>query len=155
MLTSGQPTKGQTMIGHQGGAWSLAFSPDGETLASGGGDNRVALWHTEPAHPLARPLDGHSNGVIGLEFSPDGALLASGSQDDGLLIFWDPASGQPLLPPIEADQSGLNSVAFSPDGTMLATGGAEDALRLWHAEAGSENFGREAYRATCPGLPAG
>ena len=103
----------------------VAFSPDGNTLATGGGrDGSIWLWNvTNPAHPtrIGQPLTGHIVAVRTVAFSPDGHTLASGSLD-GSIWLWNvtnPAHptriGQPLSGPV-----GLNSVAFSPDGHTLA-----------------------------------
>ena len=55
---------GGPLTGHTNTVWSVAFSPDGHTLASGSGDGTVRLWNlTDPAHPrpLGQPLTGHTN----------------------------------------------------------------------------------------------
>jgi WD40 repeat protein len=66
--------------------WDLAFSPDGQILASAGGDGEISLWSTEDGQRLDL-FQGHREGVTCLAFSPDGAWLASGSLDASVR-FW-------------------------------------------------------------------
>jgi serine/threonine protein kinase len=66
--------------GHTSWVSSVAFSPDGATLASGSADRTVRLWRVADGS-LVRTLEGHSDDVTSVAFSPDGATLASGSAD--------------------------------------------------------------------------
>jgi len=66
---------------------SVAFSPDGMTLASGDRDGMVILWDTASGEQL-RALDGHMDWVSSVAFSPDGLTLASGSYRDGTIVLW-------------------------------------------------------------------
>jgi WD40 repeat protein len=71
---------------HEGRVLSVAFSPDGSILASGGEDRLIRLWRVSDGR-LLRLLSGHTEAVSQLVFSPDGTLLASGSRD-GTVRLW-------------------------------------------------------------------
>jgi hypothetical protein len=75
----GEPqTLGEPLKGHQDVVLSVAFSADGETLASASWDDTVILWDVASRKPLGEPLKGHQNGLWSVAFSPDGKTLASG-----------------------------------------------------------------------------
>ena len=101
---------------------SLAFSPDGKILASGGADMdcAVRLWDVETGAVKAT-LTGHLSWVKNLSFSPDGSTLASGSLDSTVRL-WDVETGSRKAI-LKGHTSGVGSLLFSPDGKTLASGG--------------------------------
>jgi WD40 repeat protein len=114
---------------HTGYVWSVAFSPDGRTLATGSDDRTVRLWDIK-THKQLTVLRGHGGPVDGVAFSPNGRTLASTSLDDGTIRLWDVATRRQVGPPL-SPAGGAFRVAFSPDGLTLASAGWDHTARLW------------------------
>ncbi|MEM8615124.1 MAG: TIR domain-containing protein, partial [Cyanobacteria bacterium P01_H01_bin.105] len=102
-------------VGHTDAVWSAVYSPNGQTVASGGFDNVVRLWDTD-GKMIAPPLAGHTNVIWSVAFSPDGQTIASASSDETVRL-WD-LQGNPLGNPLQGHQGHVKTVAFSPDGTQ-------------------------------------
>ena len=116
---------------------SLAFAPNGATLASGSRDGIISLWDVESGD-FKHKLSGHTGGVLSVAFSPDGRTLASGSYDDTIRL-WDVESGVSKHK-LVGHTDIVNSVAFSPDGQTLASGSSDSTIRFWEVENGVEFF---------------
>ena len=116
-------------VGHTDHVWSVAFSPDGQTLASGSWDNTIRLWDTHTVqHKIT--LIGDTGDIGSIAFSPDGQTLASGSWDNTIRL-WDPHTGK-LKRTLTDHIRSVTSVMFSPDGQTFASGGDEQTTRLWN-----------------------
>ena len=122
-----------SLSSHSDAVESLAFSPDGKTLASGSLDNSIILWDMATRQPLGAPLMGHISGVWSVAFSPDGKTLASGSRDRNI-ILWDVPTRRPLGAPLTGHSDLVKAVAFSPDGKTLASGGNDHSVMLWDVD---------------------
>lgn len=130
--------------GHTAGVLSIAFSPDGTTLASGGWDNTIRIWDVATGQPIGSPYAGHTNHVHSVGFSPDGKMLASGSCaqyvkglcEQGEIRLIDVKTRRLIGTPLTGHTDWVYSVAFSPDGKLLASGSSDNTVRLWDVTTG-------------------
>ncbi|MCF2149849.1 WD40 repeat domain-containing protein [Desmonostoc muscorum LEGE 12446] len=114
---------------------SVAISPDGQTIASGGssaGDNGVSnppikLWNTSTGRE-ERIFTGHTDSVNAIAFSPTEKIIASGGEDNTIQI-WNYQTGE-LIQTLEL-KSPVNCLAFSPRDKILVSGGGDSKIRIW------------------------
>ncbi len=131
--------------GHERYVYSVAFSPDGQRIVSGSGDNTVRLWDLK-GQAIGQPFRGHQGSVYSVAFSPDGQRIVSGS-DDNTLRLWD-LKGQAIGQPFRGHERGVWSVAFSPVGQRFVSGSDDNTLRLWDLKGqaiGQPFRGHESY----------
>lgn len=122
-----------TFHGHTDAVRCVAFSADGQRLASASMDKSVIVWDAATGKEIVRLL-GHTGHVLGVAFGPDGKRLASASEDRTVRI-WDANSGKSIAT-IPAHSNHVTSVAFSPDGKSLASASWDQTVKVWDGASG-------------------
>ena len=134
----------QALLTIKSQAYSVAFSPNGEMLASSSA-NAINLWNLSTGNEITPPKR-HSSTVYSVAFSPDGKMLASGSWDNTIKL-WGLSTGNELAT-LQRHSNVVYSVAFSPDGKMLASGSADNTIKLWDVNTGNEIMTLKGHSST-------
>ena len=119
---------------HADGISAVAFSSDGQRLATGTTKGEVKIWDFATRREVAR-FDPMDRPLACLAFSPDGKSLA-GSGESSEVWLWDAVTGREVLK-LPGHGSPVFSVAFSPDGKLLATSSAGNHASLWELPSGN------------------
>jgi WD40 repeat protein len=107
---------------------SMAFSPDGKRLVTGGREYTVRIWDVETGDELLPPLRGHTGDISTVAFSPDGRLVASGGEDSTVKV-WDSRTGE-LLRSFRGHTGLVSTMAFL-DRRTLVTGSRDRKIMFW------------------------
>jgi WD40 repeat protein len=123
------------LTGHTSWVNSVALTPDGRHVVSGGGyvDFTLRLWDLHTGQCL-RTMEGHNGSIDSVALTPDGKHAVSGSYDKTLRL-WDLHTGQ-CLRTMEGHTGSVNSVALTSDGKYAVSGNDDKTLRLWDLHTG-------------------
>jgi len=116
----------QVLRGHEEPATTVAYSPDGTLVATGGDDKRVVLWNVSTGH--ATELGAHADRVTKVVFAPDGHVLASASYDGTIRLHGLDGSPDKVL---TGHGAAVKWIAFSSDSRRLCSAAADGEIFIW------------------------
>ncbi len=126
-------TLAQDVNAHLSWVTTVAYSPDGNVLISGGNDNLVKIWSNTGS--LLFSCTGHLGAITNVKVSPDNKYAISSSKDDKIKV-WDIASGA-LVRTLSGHSGDVNGLDFSPNGTMIVSGSSDKMCKIWDFNTGT------------------
>lgn len=131
------------ILGHDGTVRSVAYSFDGQRIASGSEDSTVRIWDANGDSDESR-LRGHELEINSISFSQDGLEIATGSFDNSART-WNANTGIELRI-FRGHTPWVTCVTFSPDGNLIASGGYDGTILVWESASGLERSRRHFVR---------
>ncbi|PSB06107.1 hypothetical protein C7B76_30190, partial [filamentous cyanobacterium CCP2] len=128
---SGRCTK--VLQGHTRQIWSIAFSPDGKTIAGSGDEQVIRLWNVDTGR-CYNILKGHTHRISSVAFSADGSTIASGGEDRTICL-WNAHTGH-LLRKLRGHTNQVWCVVFSPVAPLVASSSEDQTIKLWDVQSG-------------------
>lgn len=126
----------KTFRGHLKPVFSVAFSPDGNTLASGSYDKSVRIWDIN-AGRLLQTFTGHTDAVYSVAYNSSGNMLASCGKDKTIRI-WDPSTGR-LKKTLKSNEE-VTTISFDPIRNQIASAGEKGIINIWDIDSGKKKF---------------
>ena len=128
---------GEPLTGHDGAVGSVAVSPDGTRIVSGGGDGWMRVAERVTGAVVDFTITGIGmDEVVAVAVTPDGTRIVSGGRN-GSVRVWDLATGAQVGAPLTGHHGVVWSVAVSPDGTWIVSGGRDGSVRVWDLATGA------------------
>ncbi len=137
---SGSATLGSLLVryhGHADRVRSVAWSPDGTHIVSGGDDKTAQVWEADTGDHRFN-YSGHADRVNAVAWSPDGKLIATASSDSTVQL-WEADTGIYLFTCL-GHSDRVNAVAWSPDGKLIASASDDKTVHVWEAATGQRLF---------------
>lgn len=128
-----------TLEGHADAILSVTFSPDGKSLATGGGDNTVRIWDIFTEMP-GYTMTGHTHWVQCVRYSPDCEKVASGGMDKTVRI-WNPKTGEAIGTPLRGHKKYVTSLSWEPmhkniNCKRVASASNDGSVKVWNVATG-------------------
>jgi WD40 repeat protein len=118
---------------HPSWVTTVAYSPDGSKLVTGGNDDKVKIWSNDGS--LLHTCSGHSSDITNVKVSPDNLYVVSSSKDNTIKI-WDLTTGIEIKT-ITGHTGDVNSVDLSPDGSKIVSASADSTCKIWNFTTGN------------------